>query len=114
MAGEPKRTFSESNTTTSKQEMKTMLEELQAEFDAFRESSAELECELERELERVEARARKSEEELRRNEDSSKEVTARLTREVCKGSGGRIARGTGWGTDSIVPLLCDCIFCVGS
>lgn len=81
MTGESKCSPS-SNTATSEQEMKTMLEDLQAEFDAFRESSAELEHELERELERVEARARKSEEELRRKKDSSTDVTARLKWEV--------------------------------
>lgn len=82
MTGEYERSPS-SNTATSEQEMKIMLEDLQAEFDAFRESSAELENELERELERVEARARKSEEELRKKKDSSKDVTARLKWEVC-------------------------------
>lgn len=67
---------------TSNQQMKSMLEELQAEFDAFRESSAELERELEKELEVVEARARRSEEVLRKTEDISKEATTRLAREV--------------------------------
>lgn len=84
MTGESKLSPS-SNTMTSEKEMKSMLEELQAEFDAFRESSAELEHELERELERVETRARKSEEELRRKRNSSEDFTSRLKWEVCIG-----------------------------
>lgn len=70
---------------TSNRELKSMLEELQAEFDQYRESSAELENELENELERVEARARKTEEEgLRDAEEAAgqQEAAAHLTREV--------------------------------
>lgn len=67
----------------SKEEnLKGMLDELQAEFAVFRESSAELEDELEKELGIVEARARKSEEELRQTKLAQKEATAQLVREV--------------------------------
>lgn len=65
-----------------KLKMKTSLEELQEEFDAFRESSAELEQELERELERLEGQARRSDARLRNAEDTKKEITGKLTREV--------------------------------
>lgn len=67
---------------TSNQQMKIMLEDLQAEFDAFRESSAELERELEKELERVEARARHAESILQAREKSHRETTTGLTRQV--------------------------------
>ena len=63
-----------------------MLDEIQAEFAVFRESSAELEDELEKELGTVEARARKSEEELRQAKTANKEATAQLVREVRGGT----------------------------
>lgn len=66
--------------------LRTMLEELQAEFDAFRESSAELEQELERELERVEGRARKAEETLREAQEGYRQTTQRLTQQVKQSS----------------------------
>lgn len=66
----------------SKEKLQALLDELQAEFAVFRESSAELEEELEKELGIVEARARKSEEELRQSKAANKEATAQLVREV--------------------------------
>ena len=61
------------------------MEELQAEFDAFRESSTQLEQELEEELQRVEARAKSSEDELRQVKSKSREDKAGLMRQVCLG-----------------------------
>lgn len=66
----------------SKEQMKIMLEDLQAEFDAFRESSSELEQELEKELERVEARARHAENVLQSREEEHHQTTVDLTRQV--------------------------------
>lgn len=71
----------------SKEKLEGMLDELQAEFAVFRESSAELEDELEKELGTVEARARKSEEELRQSKAANKEATAKLVLEVRGGTG---------------------------
>lgn len=68
--------------TPKEKKLKGMLDELQAEFAVFRESSAELEDELEKELGIVEARARKSEEELKQTKAANKEATAQLVREV--------------------------------
>lgn len=62
--------------------LKQMLEELQAEFDEFREGSAELERELESELGRVEQRARNAEADLREMQRASRETTGRLKKEV--------------------------------
>lgn len=68
--------------TSNEKKLQAMLDEVQAEFAAFRESSAELEDELEKELGIVEARARKSEEELRQTKAASKDATGQLVREV--------------------------------
>lgn len=67
---------------TSHHQMKIMLEELQAEYDAFRESSAELEKELERELERLEVRARQAETVLKAREEAHRHATAGLRQQV--------------------------------
>eukprot|EP00904_Undaria_pinnatifida_P009675 jgi/Undpi1/5838/HiC_scaffold_2.g01112.m1 len=67
--------------TSNEKKLQAMLDEVQAEFAAFRESSAELEDELEKELGIVEARARKSEEELRQTKAASKDATGQLVRE---------------------------------
>lgn len=68
--------------SSSEKKLQGMLDEVQAEFAAFRESSAELEDELEKELGIVEARARKSEEELRQAKAANKDATGQLVREV--------------------------------
>lgn len=66
----------------SNQQMQVMLEDLQAEFEAFRESSAELERELETELERIETRARMAEIALHEERESHSEVTQSLKKQV--------------------------------
>lgn len=99
---------------TLDRQMKVMLEDLQSEFDEFRSSSAELEQELERELERVEGRARRSELELRRVEETSKLASARVNREVCacglRDRPGYVVGGGEAGGPTLVLLVWCCAF----
>ena len=57
-------------------------QELQAEYDKFRESSNELEKELEEELSRMQNRARVSEDEIWRAKEENKELKTRFTKQV--------------------------------
>ena len=57
-------------------------QELQAEYDKFRESSNQLEKELEEELSRTQKRARASEDEIWRAKEENRELKTRFTKQV--------------------------------
>ena len=57
-------------------------QELQAEYDKFRESSNQLEKELEEELGRTQKRARASEDEIWRAKEENRELKTRFTKQV--------------------------------
>ena len=60
----------------------TAFQELQAEYDKFRESSNQLEKELEEELSRTQKRARASEDEIWRAKEEKRELKTRFTKQV--------------------------------
>lgn len=67
----------------SNESLRAMLEDIQQEFDSFRESSAELEQELEGELIRSDKRVRHAEASLNELERAHRQATHHLKREVC-------------------------------
>ena len=60
----------------------TAFQELQAEYDKFRESSNQLEKELGEELSRTQKRARASEDEIWRAKEENRELKTRCTKQV--------------------------------